>query len=101
MNWVHVERFSDDGLSVRRWSFSLWSNDLVLRDYVEGTRPTKRHKIKGKGWYADDERSYRSELPRPTDIPDDVIDEAVRQIQIGVFIGWTRPEHLIATRSLK
>ena len=101
---ITVERASEDGLSARVWQFKTSGGYdglyLMLVRYMEGTRPTKRHKLQGDQWYSGDERSYCSPLPRPTEIPADVIDDAMRQIEVKVSIGWTRQESVIATRKV-
>jgi len=101
---ITVERHADDFMSVRMWEFQTSGGYdglyLCLVRYMEGSRPTKRHKLKGEQWYSMDERSYCSKLPRPTSIPADVIDEAMRQIEVKVSIGWTRQESVIATRKV-
>ena len=101
---ITVERHAEDFMSVRMWEFEVSGgfSGLYLRltRYMEGSRPTKRHKLKGKQWCSSDERHYYSALPRPTEIPADVIDEAMKQIEVKVSIGWTRQESVIATRKV-
>jgi hypothetical protein len=81
----------------------LWSFDSDLRHsgkfslrlvgYFEQTRATKRHKFTGKKWSYFDERHHYSNLPRPTEIPSDVLVEAISELQnrvkaATVYIGF-------------
>lgn len=99
---IVVERHAEDFKSVRMWEFRASGGYdgvyLTLTRYMEGTRPTRRHKLKGEMWDSSDERSYHSKLPRPTSIPDDVIAEAMTQLQVKVSIGWTREDCVVAKR---
>jgi hypothetical protein len=99
---ITVERESD-GL-IRRWDFSASGGHnalrLVLNRYTEGTRASKRHKMRGDYWSAIDERRYYSKLPRPVSIPDDVIDEAMKALEIQICIGWNNAESVIASRRI-
>lgn len=101
---ITIERENGDGLMVRSWDFDVSGGYdgvyLRLTRYTEGTRPTRRHKIKGQQWYSGDERSYCSALPRPTSIPDDVIAEAMSKIEVKVAIGWTRDKDVIGKRQV-
>lgn len=97
---MEVREESEDGLSAKIWEFSLpySSNGIVLHAYTEGTRDTKRHKFKGRFWHSSDERT--ATLPRPTEIPAWVIDEAVAQLSVPVFIGWTNDKSKYAERAV-
>ena len=53
---------------------------LVLERYSELVRPTPRHKWRGKHWVSGDERVPVSYLKRPTDIPADVVAEAMTRL---------------------
>lgn len=59
--------------------------------YGEETRPTKRHKWRGKFWDSNNERSYHSVLKRPTSIPPDVaadVHRAIWETPAKVFAGF-------------
>jgi hypothetical protein len=92
---IRVERQSADGLSARVWEFSPSLGYLRLTFYMEGHRPTARHKFRGDSWNSTDERSYASPLKRPTSIPRDVAEEALRQVPPPkVTIGWATDEFI-------
>ena len=99
---IHVYEY-DGELARRRWSFSIWgavygNGQLVLKEYAEETRETTRkRKWTGLKWDATDERNYNSKLPRPTGVPDWVVREAIRQMPVDVFIGWTNAESKLKT----
>jgi hypothetical protein len=95
---VEIKREAEDRLSAKIWWFTTHSGQLVLHSYMEGERLTTRHKYRGKAWSNYDERS--SSLPRPTAIPDDVIDEAISQLTIDIFIGFSAEKHKIAERAI-
>jgi hypothetical protein len=95
---IEVKREAEDRLSAKIWWFTTHSGHLVLRSYMDGSRATTRHKYRGKAWSNCDERS--ASLPRPTDIPDDVIDEAILHIKIDVYIGWSAMKYKIAERAI-
>ena len=72
---------------------------LRLCSYHEQTRKSKRHKFSGSQWSYADERKYCSSLYRPTEIPPDVLAEAVSNLvdlakNPAIYIGWMTPEHL-------
>jgi hypothetical protein len=99
---IHVYEY-DGELARRRWTFGLSSalygnSRMVLNEYAEETRPSTRHrKWIGPKWDAQDERPYNSQLSRPTDVPDWVIKEALRQMPVDIFIGWTNLESKLKT----
>jgi len=93
-----IKREAEDRLSAKIWWFTTHSGQLVLRSYMEGERLTTRHKYRGKAWSNYDERS--SSLKRPTAIPDDVIDEAISHLKIGVYVGWSSEKHKIKERAI-
>jgi len=93
-----IKREAEDRLSAKIWWFTTHNGQLVLRSYMEGKRLTTRHKYRGKEWSNYDERS--SSLPRPTAIPDDVIDEVISQLKIDIFIGFSAEKHKIAERAI-
>lgn len=95
---VEIKREAEDRLSAKIWRFTTYNGNLVLTSYMEGARATTRHKYRGKAWSNFDERS--ASLPRPTAIPDDVIDEAIAQIKINIFIGWSSEKYKIAERGI-
>lgn len=75
---VSVTRFHDaERLSATRWDFMFSGHWMILKFYGEQTRETRRHKFTGPFWDSTDERKYHSKLERPTQIPEDVVTEAI------------------------
>ncbi len=99
---IHVYEY-DGELARRRWSFSqsgaLYGNtQLVLKEYAEETRESKsKRRWRDNKWDSFDERHYHSKLPRPTEVPDWVMRDAIRQLPVDVFIGWTNMESKLKT----
>jgi hypothetical protein len=91
-----VQELSEDGLSRKAWSFMVNGNYLVLQQYAEEERKTKRHGWKGPKWSQFDERKYYSALDRPTEIPAWVYEQAASEITFKVAVGWVSPEHVVA-----
>ena len=77
MEWIKVERKSDDGLTRKLWCFQFQGKKCRLTSYHEQTRSTSRHGWKGPKWDHSDERRYNSQMPRPQTVPLDVIQEAL------------------------
>jgi hypothetical protein len=70
---------------------------LRLVGYFEQMRATKRHKFTGNKWVYSDERHYCSQLSRPTEIPSDILAEAISEMQnraksATVYIGFLNNE---------
>ena len=90
-----VFRESEDGLSRERWDFRHTGQSLVLQKFsIERREKSKgRFKMAGRAdrWEGFDERKYNSGLARPTEIPMDVIRDAVA-FDLDVYIGWTNLE---------
>ena len=92
---MDVYRVAEDGLSREAWQFGFsGGNDttvLVLRSYGIERRKAARGRFARarESWNSMDERSYYLSLPRPAEIPDDVVREAIGMVRIGVNIGWT------------
>lgn len=95
---VEIRREAEDRLSAKIWLFTTYDKNLVLTSYMEGTRATTRHKYRGKAWSNLDERS--ASLPRPTAIPDDVIDEAISHLNVKIYVGWAATKYKIAKRGI-
>ncbi len=106
---IVVDVKSADGLRRKVWEFlvshqytpglSYARRFLTLTRYAEETRPSTRHKFRRvKQWDAMDERSYNSDLKRPAEIPQWVVDRALAQLE-GPFvtIGWTREDCVART----
>lgn len=90
---INVQRLSGDKLRRQYWRFDYVAMCLRLTFYAEQCRETTRHKWTGPFWSYMDERPYHSKLPRPSSIPQWVVDDAIRQIpRPGVFIGWLNDE---------
>lgn len=92
-----ITRRSDDGLSEKLWEFRLSHNGVILTFYKEGERETKRHAFRGPKWDAFNVRC--SELSRPSEIPTDVLQEAIDRWKevYGtpiVYIGWENENHV-------
>jgi len=94
---LDVEDLSDDGLSRKLWQSNLWGAYLVLTKYAEETRKTKRHGWEGDFWSGSDERRYHSRLDRPTELPVWVYEAALKGVDFKVAIGWSHPDHVVAT----
>lgn len=68
--------------------------DLRLVYFGTETRTSTRHKWRGEFWDYNDERSYHSKLPRPTHIPEDVLEEVKCRVAAKlvaaptIFLGW-------------
>lgn len=75
-------------------------NYLVLQQYAEESRETKRHGWKGLKWSSHDERKYYSSLDRPTEIPVWVYEQAAKDITLKVAVGWVSPEYVVAEVTL-
>lgn len=95
---VEIRLEAADRLSAKIWRFTTYDGNLVLTSYMDGERLTTRHKYRGKAWSNFDERS--ASLPRPTAIPDEVIDAAISQLKIDIFIGWAAVKNRIAKRGI-
>lgn len=95
-----VFRESEDKLSRQRWTFTETVDRIVLTDYAIERRSSPRGRFKspkhGESWSNMDERSYASGISRPTDIPIDVIKEALTR-DVDVNIGWHNKESVILT----
>lgn len=95
---VEIRREAEDRLSAKIWQFSMYHGGLVLNSYMDGARATTRHKYRGKAWSNFDERS--ASLPRPTAIPDDVIDEAISHMKVEIYVGFAARKYAIAERGI-
>lgn len=103
---ITIEKLSQGELSREAWDFYVSGRtfsseqNLVLTRYAVQTRLTKRHKWIGDVWVSRDERNYCSKLPRPTEIPDWVIQEAIKSLQFHICIGWSNADSVIGTRKV-
>lgn len=99
---IEIERIDPEDKFRRRAWFFEWNEyhrGVCLTSYHEQTRQSNRHKWQGEHWTNFDERSYVSKLPRPVEIPADVMDELYveitrRVIATPVYIGWYSEKHL-------
>lgn len=101
MERIEVERLNKDRLSRNLWVFRWFSARLVLQSYHEEIRETPRHKFKGPKWDSADERNYNSKLARPTEIPAEIMMDAIAKVSHSNFhfyIGWTNDESYHATK---
>lgn len=90
----------DDPLQREVWVFRSDSCNMILDTYARQSRQSNRHKWKGDLWNSFDERRYSggSNLPRPTEIPAEVIEAAYvehdRMMRGGrLYIGWHDSKH--------
>jgi len=98
---IAVERQSLDGLTRDLWVFDTNVDMLRLTSFHEQVRSRKAGRFKTEAkWDAHDERSYNSSLQRPTDIPEDVVLDALKKIEIRINIGWTNDDCTIGSRRL-
>lgn len=90
-----ITRESEDRLSRKVWKFRISTRagsgarvDIHLNWYSEETRATTRHKFRADVsgiWDSFDQRSYRSGIKaKDVPLPDDVIEEAKRSLEITV-----------------
>lgn len=98
MKQIEIER--GDGLQRKLWVFHVGELALRLIRYHEQRRATKRHKYVGKMWDCADERAYHSGLKRPTTIPRDVAEEALKihaemALAADIYVGWWGNDHLL------
>jgi len=98
-----VLRIADDGLSREKWEFRHTGQMLVLSYYAIERRDNAKGRFKAAErldrWVAMDERPYNSGLPRPTEIPPDVIREAA-SFDLDINIGWTNKESRLCVISM-
>ena len=99
MSDIVVFRPAPDGKSRQVWSFSVnkdWGAvSICLNSYCIQRRVGKgrfSNATPPDRWQSCDERRYSSGLPRPTEIPADVMDEAKAQVAFRFYIGWTNQE---------
>jgi hypothetical protein len=99
MAQVEIFRRAEDGLSRQKWGFHLrvpHSGDatvqIALVFYGVERRKTARgvfsKAVVKERWWATDERQYMSGLPRPTEIPDDVLAEAKASLTFEIYFGF-------------
>lgn len=99
---IEVERIDpEDKFRRKVWFFDYndYHRGLRLVRYAEQTRQSNRHKWQGDVWNSYDERPYISKLPRPVEIPGDIIKDAYNQIldviiNRPVYIGWFNDKNL-------
>ena len=89
----HASRESEDGLSRRKWEFSLNTSSappikVRLTRYVEFTRPTTRHKYRSTTVY-ESFRDFRN-CPSVPPLPDDVKEEILRQVVDNLEISMPK-----------
>lgn len=84
---IHVEKKSDDGLTVETWRFCLIGNHLVLDDYAKVVRPTRRHKGTATGHY--NRLSARESTMTEADVPwsPELAEEALRLYTATIRVG--------------
>ncbi|WP_281823067.1 hypothetical protein [Sphingobium sp. BS19] len=94
---IEVRRAAENGLSRQVWGFDVsprHSGEIAIRlgRYAIEARKKPAGRFCAAGpegrWDSCDERQYHSRLPRPTFIPQDVMDEALDSIKYSFFIGW-------------
>lgn len=104
---TQIKRRSEDNLSQQVWQFDVeldWGGSfrVVLVWYGIMRRSTPRGAFRSaqnrERWDRSEERRHHSGLPRPTDIPQDVLDELrelIRSLSLRVHIGWHNNECLL------
>lgn len=77
---MFVDVFTNETeLSRDLWQFRIDADGIILVQFSNQSRKTKRHKFTGPKWSSADERKYYSPLDRPTTIPTEVIEHAKAQ----------------------
>lgn len=103
---TQIKRRSEDNLSQQVWQFDISLNRgslaVILVWYGTMRRSTPRGTFrsaeKQELWDRFDERRHHSGLPRPTDIPQDVLDELrelIRSLSLHVYVGWYNADFLL------
>jgi len=86
---ITVERMSEDKLSTIVWKFTTYMNTstdrvtMRVNFYGEGIRETKRHKFVYEVKYDGSDRR-NSTIKECPDIPEDVFQEAIKQVGFEV-----------------
>jgi hypothetical protein len=108
MNIVTIERNADDGLSGALWQFGfqdMWGvgSAIYLDDYVEFTRPSRRHKprrniarhysrLENYYWVAAIGRGSGWVPPMPDDVVAEARQKFVQQITTARIVAPTQPD---------
>lgn len=87
---IEIKREESNGLTGETWRFSVFSDHsrpevkVMLMEYVEWKRPTKRHNPSARGvWRRIMNRDNTME-DHSVPLPDDVADEALRSVLVTV-----------------
>jgi len=89
---VTIERPSLDGLGNERWRFSVIDAMVVLDEYAQESRPSKRHKFRSEATYIRLQGStYKQLEEHQVPIPPGLFDEALEAVRSQLVVGlWKR-----------
>ena len=92
-----------DDLSREVWTFSTMGG-FRLDSYGIERRTSAKGRFKNATiadrWMSSDTRRYYSGMNEPETIPQDVINEAIGNMTIRVYIGWSNEDYLFQTVKL-
>ncbi len=83
---ITITRPDDNGLTEREWHFTAQALDgqgivIRLEDYMEGSRPTRRHKMVRKWW----RRYFNEQCDLPAPLPGSLPYSVEREVQQRVI----------------
>lgn len=86
---IRIERPSPDGLQTERWRFTVLEATVVLDEYTQESRPSKKHKFRPTATYSrlDGRNKELSEdmVSTPTDVFDEALEAAQNQLRVGLW----------------
>lgn len=92
---ARIEVIRGDDFQRKVWFFDIGEDGLVVRlyRYAEQERSTRRHKFEGNAWNYDQRARNWDCLPKPKEIPHDILDEAIEEmVRIArnpiIYIGY-------------